>query len=72
MPYGENPPKLLKGNTTMNENELTAPQIFTILGVACAATAVAVGLGLRAIRKLNETAPVFGSGKTITELANEL
>lgn len=56
----------------MNENELTAPQIFTILGVACAATAVAVGLGLRAIRKLNETAPVFGSGKTITELANEL
>ncbi len=55
----------------MNENELTALQIFTILGVACAATAVAVGLGLRAIRKRNETAPVFGSGKTLGELLQE-
>lgn len=65
-------PKLLKGNTPMNENELTGTQIALLFGATCAATAVLVGLGLRALRKKNETVPVFGSGKTITELGQEL
>ena len=56
----------------MNENELTAPVIFTMLGVACAATAVAVGFGLRALTKRNENRPSTGSGKTIFEIAQEL
>jgi hypothetical protein len=56
----------------MNENELNGTQIAIMLGVVCAATAVTVGLGLRALRKKNETAPLWGSGKTIAELAQEL
>lgn len=53
----------------MNENELTGTQIAVVLGLACAATAVAVGFGLRALTKRREEAPLFaGSGKTITEL----
>lgn len=56
----------------MNENELNGTQIAVLFGVACAATAVTVGLVLRKIRKSNETAPLFGSGKTIAEIAQEL
>lgn len=56
----------------MNENQLNAVAIFTIFGVSCAATAVACGLLLRKIQRHNEPVPVFGSGKTIFELAQEL
>lgn len=56
----------------MNENELTGTQAALLFGAVCAATAVAVGLGLRALRKKYEPAPIFGSGKTISQIAEEL
>jgi len=58
--------------TTMNENELNGTQIAVLLGLTCAATAVLVGLGLRALRKKNEDTPLWDSGKTIAETAEEL
>lgn len=72
MGYGENPTQSLKGINTMNENELNGTQIALIFGATCAATAVLVGLGLRAIQKKYEARPSLGSGKTILETAMEL
>lgn len=50
----------------MNENEMTGAQIFTLFGLTCAATAVAVGLLGRAISK-NRTITVVYSDKTLLE-----
>lgn len=57
----------------MDESNLNGTQIALIFGATVTVTAVVVGLGLRALRKKFEDAPLFASdSKSIIEIAEEL